>query len=972
MEKEELIKEIERSAYTSLVDADFDSNEELRPRLIVNSAERRTKVLTFLERELRGCQRFDFSVAFVTMSGLNILLPTLKDLEARGVRGRVLTTNYLNFNEPAALRKLLQFKNLEVKIFDAGHFHSKGYIFEKADSFTFIIGSANLTQEALTLNEEWNIKISSAAEGEILKDTVAEFESVWARANDLTEEWIAEYEKTYSTKRFLRPEQFAQTVEKTVFTPNKMQTEALANLATLREDPEVDRALLISATGTGKTFLSAFDAQAFFEKNGKGRLLFVVHREQILRSAMETFRKVFGDSVTMGLFTGHEKVDDADFVFATVQTLSREEYLRWFKANDFDYIVLDEAHHATAGSYLRLWDYFQPKFWLGMTATPERTIGADSVYKQFNYNIGYEIRLQRALEEDMLCPFHYFGVADLTIDGELVDDKTCFNSLVHEARVENMIRNAEFYGHSGERVKGLIFCSRVAESQRLSEMFNERGYRTACLSGADSQAARNAIVQRLCQDEYEGGLDYVFTVDIFNEGVDLPEVNQILMVRPTESAIVFVQQLGRGLRKNASKEFVVVLDFIGNYLNNFLIPIALSGDRTMTKDTLRQYLTAGTMLIPGCSVINFDPISQHVIYESINRTNFSQLKYLKQGYKELKEKTGRVPSLCDFYKYASIEPQVIFKTYKCYQDFLPRVEKEYACPLNETQLGFVRFVCKKISNCKRVHEILILRLLLAGNFSREEFERALRLEGQEFREDDFLSAVRVLAGNFFAVNVWNVYGNNRIVTGESFDLRLADEFVAADSAALREALDDVLTYALWRWRDNYREGYEGKNLCLYRKYTREDAVRLLNWEKDESMVIFGDPKSPRVGTYPIFVKYEKDESTPDSQKYDDGFIDRDTFRWHTVNGVTLSSEEIKILRNAKRDGVSIQLFIKKSDDEEPASYFMGEIEPVDFAQEQLISAKGPVPVVKVIFRMKTQVREDIYEHLCKKFKKIEK
>ena len=243
--------------------------------------------------------------------------------------------------------------------------------------------------------------------------------------------------------------------------------------------------------------------------------------------------------------------------------------------------------------------YFKPKFWLGMTASPDTN--QYDIYSIFDHHIAYEIRLQQALEEDLLCPFHYFGITDLEIDGKVFDDSAGvknFSNLISDARVDYVIDKANYYGFSGDRVKGLIFCSRKDEAKELSKKFNERGLRTEVLTGEDDQARRETVIARLTDNEdVDNQLDYIFTVDIFNEGVDIPEINQVIMLRPTQSPVVFIQQLGRGLRKYEGKEYVVILDFIGNYMNNFMIPIALSGDRSYNKDAIqimKDYMASGS------------------------------------------------------------------------------------------------------------------------------------------------------------------------------------------------------------------------------------------------------------------------------------------------------------------------------------------------------------------------------------------
>src|SRR5699024_5900774 len=365
----------------------------------------------------------------------------------------------------------------------------------------------------------------------------------------------------------------------------------------------------VSATGTGKTYLSAFDVRRYRPK----RMLFIVHREQILLQARADFKRVLGGIPTdFGLLSGSSKDLDAKYLFTTIQTLSREDVLHSFNPDDFEYILIDEVHKAGAPSYLKVIEYFEPKFLLGMTATPERTDDFN-IYELFDYNIAYEIRLQEALEEDMLCPFHYFGVTDFEYEGELIDEYTLIPQLVTEERVQHIIDKINYYGYAGERLTGLIFCSRKEEAEKLSDAFNERGFRTLALTGDDKQEERLEAIEQL----ENGLLDYIITVDIFNEGVDIPRVNQVVMLRQTQSSIIFIQQLGRGLRKHESKDFVTIIDFIGNYKNNYLIPIALSGDHSQNKDNIRRR-TLETDYIKGVSTINFEQIAKEKIFESIN------------------------------------------------------------------------------------------------------------------------------------------------------------------------------------------------------------------------------------------------------------------------------------------------------------------------------------------------------------------
>ena len=327
-------------------------------------------------------------------------------------------------------------------------------------------------------------------------------------------------------------------------------------------------------------------------------------------------------------------------------------------------------------------EYFTPKLWLGMTATPDKrddNLEGRNIYEIFNHQIAYEIRLQDAMEEDLLCTFHYFGITDLKVISDAGKSATekmeSFRYLTSDERVEHVMKQAEYFGHSGERVKGLIFCSRIDEANVLSRKFKEKGWRTEVLSGSNSEEERASAIERLAGEESEDALDYILSVDIFSEGVDVPEINQVIMLRPTESPIVFIQQLGRGLRKAVDKEYVVILDFIGNYRNNFMIPIALYGDRSYNSDTIRKYMISGNNIIPGSSTIHFDEISKERIFHSIDKIRGIRA-IIRENYMMLKNRLGRIPYLLDFYENGEIDPLVLIREYKTYQDFLCIVEPQ--------------------------------------------------------------------------------------------------------------------------------------------------------------------------------------------------------------------------------------------------------------------------------------------------------
>lgn len=752
------IIQLKNGLETAFINHNTSSNLAYKPQFVSNNFREGRKVISSIEDELLLCDRFSISVAFITMGGITPLLQTLRELEQRGIPGRILTTDYLTFSEPKALRILENFANIELKMFvtESGGegFHTKGYIFKKEEMYRIIIGSSNMTLSALTTNREWNTRIVSAEQGEYTQNVVAEFEQLWDSEQSLPyAQFIEAYTSAYMKNKIIRKQKELAgqadipSLEVYRLQPNSMQVGFINNLREIYEAGE-DRALLISATGTGKTYASAFAARELEFK----RVLFLVHRNQIAKQAMKSYRKVFDGKVSMGMVTGKYQDYDEDFVFATVQTLSKEAILKRYQKDEWDLIIIDEAHHSSSDSYRRVMDYFRPKLWLGMTATPDKRddhFENRNIYEIFNHQIAYEIRLKDAMEEDLLCPFHYFGITDLEViadAGKSTEEKVeNFRYLTSDDRVLNVMKQAEFFGYSGERVKGLIFCSRIDEARELSHKFNEKGWRTLVLCGSDSETARADAIERLAGDDSEDALDYILSVDVFSEGVDVPEINQVIMLRPTESPIVFVQQLGRGLRKAEDKEYVVVLDFIGNYRNNFMIPIALSGDRSYNKDNIRRYVTEGGRVIPGASTIHFDEISRKRIFQAIDHANFSDIKLIRENYTSLKNKLGHIPALADFDKYGEMDVLRIFdnSSLGSYYKFLVKYEKEYTVRLSEDEEMVIEFVSKKLASGKRIHELELLKRLLKYQHGVMGLLKTSLTEKYNCSMDDNLSLIHI-------------------------------------------------------------------------------------------------------------------------------------------------------------------------------------------------------------------------------------
>jgi superfamily II DNA or RNA helicase/HKD family nuclease len=929
---------------------------KLLPQLIVNDSSRGVTVLSTVLQHLEECEYFWLTVAFATKSGVMTLLRTLLELEQRHIRGQVLVSQYLDFTQPAALRTLLQLSNITLKIATTGNFHAKGYLFQKpAGLFDLLIGSSNLTAGALKVNKEWNLHVTASEHGELLPQVRAEFAREFAQAYPVDQAFIDEYELVYQA-RTLATQRLVQALPPAARPePNAMQIEALTNLRALRAAGE-RKALLISATGTGKTYLSAFDALQAAPR----RLLFVVHRLNIAKAALRTFQRVFQGSRTMGLYSGQHQELGADFLFCTIQTLALDHHLQQFSPTEFDYLVIDETHRSGASGYQRILAHFQPAFLLGMTATPERTDGFD-IFQQFDHNIAYEIRLQRALAEDMLCPFHYFGITDLTVDGQLVAEHSDFAYLVAEQRIDHIITQAERYGCGTGRVRGLVFCRDREENRALAQAFNARGFRSLALDGASSEAERAAAILGLESDDPSTELDYLFTVDIFNEGIDIPLVNQVIMLRPTQSAIVFVQQLGRGLRKAAGKDYLTVLDFIGNYQNNYLVPIALFGDMSYNKDNLRKLLAAGSSLLPGTSTINFDRIALDRIYASIDAANLNPYKALAEEYRLLEFKLGRPPRMMDFLAHGGRDPYLFVttkrngKAFGSFFHFAASVHPELAATLSPEAAALLALISTYVADAKRIEEVVILELLLQHpQVAKEQVnEVLLNTYGREASPVTLASCGRNLNFEFI--------GTPRPVVidqGESFLIHPTFALVAAQPV-FREYLLDALHYAQARYAAYATPFVDG--FFLYEKYTRRDVCRILNWAQDETSTVYG--YKIKDGACPLFVTYHKAEGIAESTNYEDGFLSNAEFQWMSKSNRKLASPEIQAIQQAPVTGLRLPLFVKKSDGEGRDFYYLGEVTPVDFVQSTMPSNGSTVPVVKVRFRMNHSVEEAMYRYL---------
>nr|WP_240945065.1 DUF3427 domain-containing protein [Bifidobacterium sp. DSM 109958] len=1026
-----------------------------------------------LSDELANSDAFDISVAFVSAGAIQSLLEDFRAHHANAMAAgtgfdgreravsRLITSTKGHFNDPRAFWELLHLQrtaDVDVRIWEGSEddrrtaqgqpFHPKGYVFARrmrngARYYDLLIGSSNLTDAALSTQREWNLKVSSLGTGELVRQVREEIASQVADSVPLTEEWIRRYEEDF--RRYAPPRKdILASLESRDIRPNAMQEEALANLGRLREQGE-HRAIIVSATGTGKTYLSAFDVRAC----RPGRMLYIAQQQMILKAAMQSYRKVLGcDESDLGLYSGGSKQSDRRYVFATVQTMSRT--LDRFSSDEFDYVLIDEVHHAGAESYRKVIDHFgDADFMLGMTATPERTDGIN-IFELFGNNVAYEIQLQKALDENMLCPFHYYGVAEYlgTHDAEYQDDRGRTHTVRHRIgvgtgegltadesgqlryeigqlatreRVRYIIGKLREYGQFNVPVTGLVFCSRQEEARELSRLFNqewnqqaERPYRTAAVTSKDgedrqvSQQRRAEYVRRLT----EGELDYLFTVDLFNEGVDIPAVNQIVMLRSTQSSIVFTQQLGRGLRKFPHKDSVVVIDFIGNYANNYLIPVALYGN-TGDRDRARRNLQRKSI---GLSSISFDPIARERILRSLDTADWSDMRRLTEQYRQTRYELGRIPMLTDIYAHDPSLPYTLASKRGNYLDFVISREQSLGRgsettgivppdPVGDTENAILKMATELLLPGLRPHELVILEHLCGfadersaaedragwnepGPMSRTALEAAILREFPRADRSDvqFDSAIGVLDFSYFREGNRTRFGGVPLIAAEQPDAeddiryRLSARFASmlSGSRTFRVFLADTLRVGLANCRDMFRDAKAGPRpfdgAFLYeRKYSLDDVMRLCGWKNENTPQNVGGYYLDREsGTMPIFVKYA-------TSQYADEFLNPQEMRYFSKNGRTPDSPEFRWLReNAGADWGRthfVPLFVmRKAESETPDGrkikggryYYVGHVtafEHPELTTKPNADGTGEVRVTLSTLRLARPIEPELYRHL---------
>jgi len=927
------------------------------PALITNHGDRSQNFIKTLKFELNTADRADLMVSFIRWSGVQLLIPAFEETIKHGHSIRILTSTYQTITEPKALRFLLGMRGVEVRLYDSAHesFHTKAYLFARDSGLnTVVIGSSNLSAAALQSGYEWNVKLPDVASFPIYQRAFELFNQMWAdpEAVPMTSAIVDEYETFYrgtksatkGTARFplskyvqqaavghqaasihsgsIKAGSIGMIVSKSPVDPNPMQQRALAALKQTRVNGH-RKGVVIAATGTGKTYLSALDVKGF----GAPTILFIAHREELLDKAKATFGQVFGSDAGCGKLTGTDKDWTKPFLFSTIQTLHRDEHLTRFPPDHFEYIVVDEFHHADARTYRKVLDYFQPRFLLGLTATPERMDGGN-ILDLCDNNVVHEIRLREALKEKLLAPFHFFGLHDSTVDYDqvsqqsgLLDEQELSTVLKTPERVDYIVKMMEKFGHDGEQMIALGFCATVDHAQYMADEFNRRGLSAECLSGSDPSHVRQAAIERL--EGADHPLQVIFTVNIFNEGIDIPSVNLLLFLRPTESVTVFIQQLGRGLRRTDAKQYVTVLDFIGNYRKSFVVPLALAGQvnhLSFDRDSLRVAVETEFGDLPAGCYVDLAEVARQQILERIEGVRMDAGQMLRDLYMQFKRHLGRDPELEDFL-YSEEAPGLVFfiKKYKSWVQTKQRmIDKALMQEFDNRLLGSPLHVgltqrLEQMLPIKWPYEFVILDLamrLTSGAVTVAAVVAELERRFQICTDLASHGAIveRAMKRLSEAPSARALVFGLCVNGGFTLSQHIRDGW---NEPWVRGYLQQRLEYGLTDFRRSYRPEMffqHQHGVLLYQNYTR-----------GELKFLFQDPTaklwqagSERIGKdYLLFVTLKKGDEVATHLKFRDYFIDQNTFHWQSQNQTAHHSTVGKDYVHHLARGLKVHLFVRK-------------------------------------------------------------